>query len=363
VTKAPQHIRFCTSRDGVRIAFAATGHGSPLLKAAHWLTHIEFDWTSPVWQHWIREFSRYRTLVRYDERGCGLSDWDAADLSFESWVSDLETVADAAGLQKFALYGQSQGGPVAIAYAARHPDRVTHLILYGTFARGRNLWAKSAAEIEENEMAIRLAQMGWDRENPAFREIFASMFLPNGPLEQRRSFTDMMRLSSSGPIAARLMREFTVIDVRALAPQVRCPTLVVHPRKDVRIPFEEGRLVAGLIPGARFVPLESGNHILLEDEPAWASFTAEVQAFLSGGKEADVLPEPFAQLSARERQIVDLIAAGLDNQQIARALFVSEKTVRNHITSIFGKLDVSTRAQAIVRARDAGFGRTAQKPA
>ena len=352
-----QRIRFCTNPDGTRIAYATVGDGPPLLKAAHWLTHIEFDSKSPVWRHWIEEFSRYRTLVRYDERGCGLSDWDAVDLSFDSWIRDLETVADAAGLAKFALFGQSQGGPVAISYAARHPERVSQLILYGTYARGRNLWAKSAAEIEENEMAIRLVERGWDRENPAFREIFASMFLPDGSLEQRRSFTEIMRLSSSAVIAARLMREFSRIDVRSLAAQIRCPTLVLHPRTDARIPFDEGRLLAGLIPGARFVPLQSRNHILLEDEPAWRRFSVEVESFLAEVHAPTALSEPFSLLSTREKHILDRIAAGLDNHQIARALTLSEKTVRNHITSIFGKLGVPNRAQAIVRAREAGFGR------
>lgn len=362
MTKANQGIRFCTSRDGVRIAFVTVGSGPPLVKAAHWLTHIEFDWNSPVWRHWIAEFSRYRMLLRYDERGCGLSDWDAADLSFESWIGDLERVVDAAGVEKFALYGQSQGGPVAIAYAARHPERVTHLVLYGTYARGRNLWAKSPAEIEENEMAIRLAEMGWDRDNAAFREMFASMFLPDGTLEQRRSFTEMMRLSTSGATAGRLMREFTSIDVRSLTAQIRCPTLVLHPRGDGRLPFDEGRLLAGLIPGARFVPLESGNHILLEDEPAWKEFATEVQAFLSEGAQGIDLPAPFSDLSDREKGVLDLIAEGLDNEQIAKQLFLSEKTVRNHITSIFAKLSAPSRAQAIVRAREAGFGRPLEKP-
>ena len=360
MSKPNQHIRFCTSRDGVRIAFASAGEGPPLVKAANWLTHIEFDWKSPVWRHWIAGLSHNRTYLRYDERGCGLSDWDVADLTFESWVGDLEAVVDAAGLDKFALLGVSQGGPVAIAYAARHPERVTHLVLYGTFARGRFLWA-TPPEVEAEEMLIHLAEHGWDRDTPAFLDAFATMFFPDGTHEQRRSFTEMMKLSTSSQNAARLLREWSKLDVRSLAPQVRCPTLVLHPRGDARIPFEEGRLVAGLIPGARFVPLDSRNHILPEDEPAWARFLEEVRTFLPQTAEAGDLPAPFSQLSEREREILELIAKGLDNPQIAQNLFLSEKTVRNHITSIFSKLEVPSRAQAIVRAREAGFGRSIEK--
>jgi pimeloyl-ACP methyl ester carboxylesterase/DNA-binding CsgD family transcriptional regulator len=355
-----EHIRFCTSGDSTRIAYAVTGKGPPLVKAANWLTHIEFDAKSPVWRHWISELSCNRTLVRYDERGCGLSDWDVADLSFESWVSDLEAVVDAAGLDRFALLGVSQGGAVAVAYAVRHPERVTHLVLYGAFSRGIAIRAKSRAEIEENEMAIKLAVRGWERDNPAYRQTFATLIVPEGSPEQHHSFTDMMRLSTSAENAGRLLREFAGIDVRARASRISCPTLVLHARNDERTAFEEGLLLASLIPGARLVPLESRNHILLENEPAWAEFTAELRGFLPEAPPitgASTMQGAFAELSARERQIVELVAQGLDNRQIAERLFLSEKTVRNHITSIFSKLDVQSRAQVVVRARDAGLGR------
>jgi pimeloyl-ACP methyl ester carboxylesterase/DNA-binding CsgD family transcriptional regulator len=358
MTSADQQIHFCTSSDGVRIAFVRTGHGQPLVKAAHWLTHIEFDRTSLVWRHWIAELSRHYALLRYDERGCGLSDWDAADLSFEGWVRDLEAVVDAAGLERFPLLGISQGGPVAVAYAVRHPERVSHLVLYGTFALGRLV--RSQQEREEGELMIRLAELGWGKEDPAFRQVFTLQFLPDGTLEQHRSFSEFQRLTTSPANAARLMREHGPINIRDLLPKVSCPTLVLHPRGDLRIPFEQGRLVAALIPGARFVPLESRNHILLEDEPAWGRFIAELRAFLPDGTsaaESGSSPRTFADLSAREREILELIAQGLDNHEIAARLFLSEKTVRNHITSIFSKLEVQSRAQAIVRARDAGFGR------
>lgn len=366
MTSPGQQIRFCTSSDGVRLAYAVTGKGPPIVRAAHWLTHIEFDWTSPVWRHWLAEFSRGRALVRYDERGCGLSDWDVADLSFDAWVRDLEVVVDAAGLTRFALIGMSQGGGVAIAYAVRHPERVSHLVLYGAFARGKRVRARTPEEIDENEMTITLAVRGWGRENPAYRQMFATLFFPDGSPEQHRWFTDMQRLSTSADNAGRLLHEVSNVDVRALAPRVSCPTLILHAREDARIAFDEGRLLAALIPGARLVPLQSRNHILLESEPAWGEFVGELRAFLPDSPpaiEAGSLPGAFAELSARERDVLDLMAQGFDNHRIAERLFLSEKTVRNHITHIFGKLDVETRAQAIVRARDAGFGHPAIKSA
>ena len=363
VTPAADQIRFCTSSDGVRIAFAIMGAGPPLVKAANWLTHVEFDWTTPVWRHWLTELSRGHTLVRYDTRGCGLSDWDVADLSVQSWVRDLESVVDAAGLSRFALVGLSQGGAASIAYAATHPDRVSHLVLCGAFSRGRFQWAKMPAEIDEYEMAIRLAELGWDRENAAFRQTFATQILPEGTRDQHHSFTEMMRLSTSAKTAGRILRAVGSLDVTSLAAQVRCPALVLHARGDARVPFEEGRLTASLIPGARFVPLDGRNHVLLEGEPAWTVFCEELRRFLpavsQGQAMASPMAEPFLQLSPRESELLGLIADGLDNRQIASELRLSEKTVRNHITSIFSKLDVPNRAQAIVRARKVGFGRAA----
>jgi pimeloyl-ACP methyl ester carboxylesterase/DNA-binding CsgD family transcriptional regulator len=354
-----QQIRFCTSADGTRIAYAVSGEGPPLVKVANWLTHIEFDVQSPVWRHWFSEFSSNRTLVRYDERGSGLSDWNAADLSLDAWVSDLEAVVDALGLTRFPLLGISQGGAVAVAYAARHPDRVSQLVLYGAFACGRLARPGTPQERDESESMLRLVELGWDREDAAFRQLFATQFLPEGTQEQHRAFNQIARLSTSSAGAARLLRAIWSLDVRDLAPAVRCPTLVLHARHDRRVDFNQGRELASLIPGAHLVALESQNHILLESEPAWSDFVQTVRAFVptaGGAPGAMTASRALAELSVRELEVLGLIAHGLSNGEIAQRLFRSEKTIRNHINSIFSKLGVSTRAQAIVRARDAGLG-------
>ncbi|GLC27813.1 transcriptional regulator [Roseisolibacter agri] len=276
-----QHIRFATATDGVRIAHATSGTGPPLVKPANWLTHLEHDWESPVWQHWLRELSRDHTLVRYDERGCGLSDRDVADLSFDAWVHDLETVVDALGLERFPLLALSQGCAVAIAYAARHPERVSRLVLYGGYVQGALTRARTAEEREEAELVMRQMPLGWGRDNPAFRLFFAARFLPEGTPEQLRWFSDLQRITTTPEIAVRLRSTASTIDVSELAPLVRAPTLVLHATGDAVIPFDQGRLLAALVPGARFISLESRNHVLLETEPAWARFTDEVRRFLA----------------------------------------------------------------------------------
>jgi pimeloyl-ACP methyl ester carboxylesterase len=344
--KPSQEIRFCTASDGVRIAYAIAGKGPPLVKAANWLNHLEYDWQSPVWRRWLEEMTRDFTLVRYDERGCGLSDWNAV-LSFEAWVNDLETVVDTIGLKRFPLFGASQGAPIAIAYAVRHPERVSHLVLHGAYARGALKRDPTPQQREEIAALTKLIEVGWGKENPAFRQVFTTQFIPDGTPEQHRWFNELERVSTSPQIAARFFSVLSAIDVSALAPRVSCPTLVLHSRHDARIPFEEGRLIASLIPGARFVPFESRNHILLETEESYRRWFEEVRAFLEPAPAADAA---LAVLSARERELVALIAQGYDNAQIAARLGLSEKTVRNHITSIFAKLQVENRAQLIVLA-------------
>jgi class 3 adenylate cyclase/pimeloyl-ACP methyl ester carboxylesterase len=275
-----QHIQFCTTCDGVRIAYCTAGKGHPLVKAANWISHIEFFWVSPVTRHYPRDLSKYHLFVMYDGRGTGLSDWKAEDLSFEAWIHDLEAVVDSAGLDQFALLGISHGGAVSIAYAVRHPEKVSHLILHGAFAKG---WAKSGLpqnKMEGLQALAKLTEIGWGRNNPAYRQIFTTMFVPEATTEHMRSFNDLQRMSSSGEIAAKFWMEVGKIDVLDLLPRVRIPTLVLHSRNDAMIVFEAGRQVAASIPGARFVPLESKNHILLENEAAWPRFLAEVRRFI-----------------------------------------------------------------------------------
>lgn len=350
---ARQSIRFCSAHDGVRIAYATSGRGPPLVKAANWLSHLEYDWESPVWRPLLDALSRDHTLIRYDERGCGLSDWNVDDLSFDAWVHDLETVADAAGVDRFPLLGISQGASIAVAYAVRHPERVTHLVLHGGYTRGRLKRARSEQQRDEAEMMIRLAEIGWGRENPAFRQFFTTQFIPDGTPEQHRWWNELVRITTSPQNAARIMRRFGEIDVADLLPRVGCPTLVLHATRDARVPFDEGRMLAGLIPGARFVPVESNNHVLLDSEPGWRRWLDEVRAFLPTPSVAE---GAFARLTRGERALLELMAQGRDNAQIAAELGVSEKTVRNRVTSVYSKLEVDNRARAIVVAREAGFG-------
>jgi pimeloyl-ACP methyl ester carboxylesterase/DNA-binding winged helix-turn-helix (wHTH) protein len=273
-----QEIKFCATPDGARIAFATVGEGPPLVKAANWLSHLEFDWRSPIWRHWIEELSLYHTYIRYDERGCGLSDWEAP-LSFEAYLTDLESVVDACGLERFPLIGISQGGPVAIAYAIRHPERVSHLILYGAYAKGRRVRA-TPEQMEEFDAVLTVTRLGWGRDNPAYRQMFASTFVPGANEEQMRWFNDLCRVSTSPEKAVEFLLVNGNIDVQDQLPHVTTPTLVLHARGDARVPFDEGRTLAASIPAARFVPLDSSNHILLEREPAFAMLMREVRTFL-----------------------------------------------------------------------------------
>jgi DNA-binding winged helix-turn-helix (wHTH) protein/pimeloyl-ACP methyl ester carboxylesterase len=274
-----QTIRFGTANDGARIAYSTVGSGTPFVKAANWLNHLEFEWESPVWKHWIDAISSHHTFVRYDERGCGLSDWKVPEFSFDAWVRDLETVVDATTREPFALLGISQGGAVAIDYATRHPERVSHLILYGSYARGWRYRGDPEA-IEAHQALIDLFRLGWGKNNPAFRQIFTTRFIPDAGPEEMGWFDDLQRVSVSPENAARFMEEFARADVRPLLAGVKVPTLVLHCQHDGVVPFNEGRLLAAEIPNARFVPLPSRNHLILEHEPAWPIFTRELGEFL-----------------------------------------------------------------------------------
>ena len=276
-----QRIYFTHSFDGTRIAFGIVGDGPPLVKAATFITHLGHDWSSPVWRHWLEELTRSHTLIHGDERGCGLSDREVADISFEAWVHDLEAVVDAAGVQRFPLFAMSQACPVAVAYAVRHPERVSRLVLHGGYARG---WLKRDLTPEkraEERLMIDLMRFGWGRENPAFRQVFAMQLFPEASSEELRVLETQMRLSLTAEMAVRLESEMHQVDVRDLCPRVTAPVLVTHSRGDEGVPFEEGRLLASLIPKAQFVALDSRNHLVTEKEPAWRALTAAMRAFLA----------------------------------------------------------------------------------
>ena len=349
-----QQVRFVTSADGTRIAVASIGSGAPLVRAAHWLSHVEHDLASPVWRPWLEALSTQHNYIRYDQRGCGLSDADVREYSLDAWVADLEAVVDGLGLQRFPLIGMSQGGAIAVAYAARHPDRVSQLVLIGAYARGVLRRDPSEAQRLEAATMVNLIRVGWGSDNDAFRQLFTSLFIPDGTPEQHQWWTELERLTSSAENAARMLETFYQVDVSELARQLDLPTLVLHPRGDARVPYEEGRRLAALIPGARFVTLDSRNHVLLAGEPAFDALLAELRGFLAP---AAVAAFESLGLTPSERAVLELVAQGLDNHRIAQQLGKGEKTVRNQVSAIFAKLGVRTRAEAIVRAREAGAPR------
>jgi len=278
--KTRQDIRFCATSDGVRLAYASIGSGPPLVKASNWLTHLDFEWGSPIWRHWWSALSLHHRVLRYDERGNGMSQRDVDDVSFDTWVTDLETVVDAAGLDQFPLLGISRGGPIAIAYAVKHPERVTHLVLYGAFAAGLNHVGKPR-ELEARRALVSLMRLGWGLKNPAFCKVFTCRFIPEATPEHEHWFDELQRVSTSPENAARLMERDDDIDVRPLLPRVTTPTLVIHCDRDRVVAAEKGREIAAAIPNSRYVSLPSANHLMLEEEPAWTMFLEELGLFLN----------------------------------------------------------------------------------
>jgi pimeloyl-ACP methyl ester carboxylesterase/DNA-binding CsgD family transcriptional regulator len=358
-----QDIRFCTTADNVKLAYAVSGNGPPLVMPATWLSHLEHQWKSLAWKHWLETLSRKYTLVRYDSRGCGLSDRDA-DLSFEGWIKDVEAVADAAGFGQFDMLATCWGGPIGIEYAARHPERVNRLLLYGTYALGR-LRGKQQIEAQEARVLIDMMRLGWGQQSHALCRIWGTYFQPGGTLEHFRSWAEQQAVATSVETAVRLLEIGWHTDVRAAARKVKCPALAIHLSRDIVVPIEIGRQLATLIPDCRFVQLDGENHMPLEEEPAWPQIVAAIDAFLQQPA-ATTAPQPslpLGELTARERDVLESIAQGLDNAEIAAALGMSEKTVRNHITRVLDKIGVEHRYQAIVRAREAGLGQSGKQPA
>jgi pimeloyl-ACP methyl ester carboxylesterase/DNA-binding CsgD family transcriptional regulator len=348
-----QKIRFVTSFDGAKIAYSVSGEGPPVVMLPSWLTHLEYQPRSVAWQPWLDALSKRYTLIRYDPRGCGLSDRNTRQLSLDMWVRDLAALADALDLTQFSLVGICQGGAIALEYASRAPERVSHLVLYGAYARGRDKRSDIPLEPEKARLMLEMLEMGWGQEDHAFMRAFATQFQPDGPLEHLQSWCELQSKATSASGAVAMTRIMFDLDAREAASRIKCPTLVAHAERDAVVPLAEGLLLARIIPGARFLQLDSRNHFMLAREPEWKRFVEELHAFLPSMRN---LPETFADLTPRESEVMRLISQGLDNDAISRALAISEKTVRNHVTSIFSKLGATSRAHAVALARDARFG-------
>jgi pimeloyl-ACP methyl ester carboxylesterase/DNA-binding CsgD family transcriptional regulator len=341
---ADQEVRFCRGRDGARLAWAIHGSGPPIIVVSCWLSHLQHDWRSPVWQHFLRDLGEFATIVRYDERGFGMSDWDVTDFSLEARHADLEALVEATGFERFALLGMSGGSPVAMAYAARHAERVTRLVLYGSVSAEPTTFEGHQLEVEETFRSM--IRVGWATEDPLFRRVFTRIYIPNASEEQMRWFDDLERMSTSpqNAVASRLAHQ--AVDVADELPSIDAPTLILHALGDRAAPFANVVRVAGRIPRARLVELDSANHILLADEPAWTTLLSEVRAFLGPERWADdgLVAEPAEPLSGRELEVLRLAARGMGNEAIAEELGLSVRTVERHLSNAYGKLGVGGKA-------------------
>jgi pimeloyl-ACP methyl ester carboxylesterase len=347
-----QEVRFARLATGTRIAWACSGRGPVLLRAAHWMTHIAHDPQSAVWGPWIAQLSRRVRLVRYDERGCGLSGRDdAGPPSLDTAVEDLAAVADATGAPRLALLGISSGAAVAVAYAARRPERVSHLVLLGGYAHGVLAGAPSAEQRAWVDATASLVELGWGHAGAPVQQFFTATLLPEGRPEHVQALNEQQRLCCDGARAAAILRARAASDVRPLLGEVRAPTLVLHIDGDATVAAERGRALAAGIAGARFVTLPGRNHIPLVGDPAFAPFCEALMRFVGSSAEA-----PDTRFTPRQQALLTLVAQGRDNLQIAAELGIAEKTVRNALVQLYAALQVEGRPQAVVRARELGFG-------
>jgi pimeloyl-ACP methyl ester carboxylesterase/DNA-binding CsgD family transcriptional regulator len=348
-----QEIRFCTSFDGVQLATALHGTGAPLVKTATWLTHIERDMDSPHARQWIDELSRQHTFITYDTRGCGLSDRAVQDVSLDTWVRDLEAVVDSLKLERFPLLGISCGGATAVAYAAKHPERVSHLILFGAYATSFFSTDKIDPIVAETaDTMLKVARLGWGTGGSAFRQVFVSKFMPHASLEQQRSFDEYQRLTATPEMAVQCLQAMFAINIKAQAAQVQCPTLVFHAKGDQLIHFHQGRKLASLIPSARFIPIESDNHVPFGVEACWGHITQEIRSFLGDAKPPNA---PGSKLTARQTQVLQQVAAGHTDKKIAKQLDLSPRTIEMHVAAAMKTLASTTRAEAVHAATQQGL--------
>jgi pimeloyl-ACP methyl ester carboxylesterase/DNA-binding CsgD family transcriptional regulator len=338
-----EEIRFVRGSGGVRIAYAMHGSGPPLIVVSCWLSHLQHDWQSPVWRHFLEGLGSFSRLIRFDERGFGMSERNVGDFSLDARLGDLEALVAELGFTRFALLGMSHGSGVAMAYAARHPDRVTRLILYGTVCgEAPDLSGEAGIEEETNRGMVRI---GWAREEPRFRRFFTQAYIPDATEEQMRWFDELQRVSTSADnyLAARAARLRD--DISDELAGITAPTLIMHAVGDRQMSFQNASTVAALVPDARVVPLASQNHILLGDEPAWSQFVAEARAFLEPDRLASTAaghdPDRVASLSERELEVLRLAAGGQPNADIAATLGLSIRTVERHLSNAYGKLGVS----------------------
>ena len=346
-------LRFTHVASGARIAWARTGRGPTLVRVAHWMTNVEHDPRSPIWGPWLAQMGRSLQVIRYDERGCGSSGVDDVALGIDTALEELAAVIDATNEPRVALLGQSGAAAPAIAYAVKYPERVSHLVLLGGYLCGQLVASPNSQAAEFLEAKIRLTELGWGRADPAVQQLFTASFIPDASREMASAFNEQQRLSCDGARAARIMRARALLDVAPIAPQVRCPTLVLHASGDLVVAVERGRELAAAIPGARFEMLASNNHVPIPGNAAFDRFCEAITAFVAPPVSTSA---SALKLTPREHDLAEAVALGLDNLQIAARLGVADKTARNALSALYAKLDVEGRPQAIVLLRSHGFG-------